>query len=159
MARKAKIIDKDLGYQRILRDIKRFKHKPFVKVGYLKSAGIHKEAEGMTVAEVAIIHEFGSQDGKTPERSHLRSTHDEKRSEWRRVTNRLGVKIILGKVSLDRALGIMGEMIKKDFKKKITSGDFTPNAPSTVARKGSDKPLIDTAQMLNSIQYEKVIPR
>lgn len=35
----------------------------------------------------------------------------------------------------------------------ILTGDWVPNAPSTIAAKGSDKPLIDTSHMKNSVTY------
>ena len=38
-------------------------------------------------------------------------------------------------------------------KKYITDGHLAPNAPSTVARKGSSIPLIDTGAMHGSISY------
>jgi hypothetical protein len=38
-------------------------------------------------------------------------------------------------------------------KNKVVTGPFEPNKPATIARKGSDRPLIDTAQLLNSITY------
>ena len=46
-------------------------------------------------------------------------------------------------------------MIGRDAcKKYITEGtNLAPNAPMTIARKGSSKPLIDTGSMLNSITY------
>ena len=48
------------------------------------------------------------------------------------------------------ALGLAGQNAEKN---KIISGPFVPNAPSTIARKGSDRPLIDNAQMLNAVTY------
>lgn len=36
----------------------------------------------------------------------------------------------------------------------IDSSHFVPNAPMTIERKGSSKPLIDTGSMMNAITYE-----
>lgn len=36
---------------------------------------------------------------------------------------------------------------------QITNGEFEPNAPMTVQRKGSDHPLIDTGQLRRGISY------
>ena len=33
----------------------------------------------------------------------------------------------------------------------IKEGEFSPNAPSTIKKKGSDKPLIDTGHMRQSV--------
>jgi len=47
-------------------------------------------------------------------------------------------------------------MVGRDACKKwITDGShLAPNSPITIARKGSSLPLVDTASMLNSIDYE-----
>lgn len=39
------------------------------------------------------------------------------------------------------------------IQKEIVNGDFVPNSPETIKRKGSDKPLIDTGRMRQSINY------
>ena len=36
---------------------------------------------------------------------------------------------------------------------EIVDGDFEPNAPSTIKKKGSDKPLIDTGKMRQSVNF------
>ena len=36
---------------------------------------------------------------------------------------------------------------------KIESGSYEPNAPSTIRKKKSDKPLIDTGRMRQSVKY------
>lgn len=41
-------------------------------------------------------------------------------------------------------------------KRDIQSGKFTPNAPTTVALKGSSKPLVDTGELFKSITGEAV---
>lgn len=41
-----------------------------------------------------------------------------------------------------------------EVKKFMSGGVPPPNAPSTVAKKGSSTPLIDTGQLMNSITYE-----
>ena len=45
-------------------------------------------------------------------------------------------------------------MVGRDACKKwILGGHLAPNAPSTIARKGSSTPLVDTGSLLNSITY------
>lgn len=53
-------------------------------------------------------------------------------------------------------LNALGLMAQSALKANITAGGdpaFAPNAPATIARKGSSRPLVDTAQLLNSITY------
>ena len=39
------------------------------------------------------------------------------------------------------------------IQQEIVDGNWTPNAPSTIAKKGSDHPLIDTGLMRQSVHY------
>lgn len=54
----------------------------------------------------------------------------------------------------DRALELMGEQLEGELQQSIR--DFTDpgNAPSTIAKKGFDKPLIETSHMLNSVDSD-----
>ena len=51
-------------------------------------------------------------------------------------------------------LGFMGEKIAGQLGQSIQDTTDPPNAPSTIKRKGFDKPLIDTSVMWKSIAYE-----
>lgn len=56
--------------------------------------------------------------------------------------------------SLAMALGIAGvEQIQEAFDTE-GFGEWQPNAPQTIARKGSDKPLIDTGRLRGAVTYE-----
>lgn len=46
--------------------------------------------------------------------------------------------------------GMLGRDACKDY---ITGGNLAANAPSTIARKGSSTPLVDTGALLGSISY------
>lgn len=48
----------------------------------------------------------------------------------------------------------VGVYAKGIIQQEISDGDFAANAPSTVARKGFDKPLIDTGHMRQSVNFE-----
>ena len=37
---------------------------------------------------------------------------------------------------------------------QMVEGEFVPNAPSTIRKKGSDKPLIDTGQLRQGVSYK-----
>lgn len=57
-----------------------------------------------------------------------------------------------------RALGQMGEGIQGQLQQAIRDFDEVPLAPSTIAKKGNDKQLVDTGHMLNSVAYEVATP-
>lgn len=55
---------------------------------------------------------------------------------------------------LDLTLRRMGELISGQLQASIVDTNSPPLAPSTVAAKGFDKPLIDTNDMRNSVEYQ-----
>lgn len=56
--------------------------------------------------------------------------------------------------ALDDAMETEAVVTVGEVKKRIITGPFVPNAPTTIAKKGSDKPLIDTGQLLDAIDYK-----
>lgn len=56
----------------------------------------------------------------------------------------------------ERILRLAGAFLEGRVKETIQRGrpDWPPLKPSTVKRKGSDKPLIDTGKLLNSITHK-----
>jgi hypothetical protein len=53
-----------------------------------------------------------------------------------------------------QALGALGEDMVGQLKESINTFTDPPNAPSTIAGKGFDKPLIHTGQMVDSVSKE-----
>ena len=51
------------------------------------------------------------------------------------------------------ALSLVGFQIRGELQQSITDTNTPPNAPSTVRRKGFNKPLIDTGYMRNKVDY------
>jgi hypothetical protein len=169
----------------MLKAVAKLAKKPYVKVGFVgqKAEKVHKrdtgkvsqarlvrdllrtmgaelkpEPDPLTIVENAIIHEFGSQDGRIPERGPIRATHDKKQRQWWEVVQKLKTKILTLQMNIPRALGLLGETIKADIQSAYRAGGdpYVPNKPSTIAAKGSSKPLIDTAQTINAVTYERV---
>ena len=54
----------------------------------------------------------------------------------------------------DEAQGLAGVEINDDLKSSIVGWQAPPNAPSTIAKKGFNKPLVDTGDMLRSTTYQ-----
>lgn len=48
------------------------------------------------------------------------------------------------------SLGLMAKGLVQD---EIVNGDFAPNAESTIQKKGSEQPLIDTGTMRQSVNF------
>lgn len=128
-----------------------------VKVGVIASKGGNAPASSgdISLVELAAIHEFGAPAAGIPERSFIRSTMTEKKSELVAVQTKLVGKIIAGSLTVDQALNVLGTWAAAEVKKSITSKDIPPPLkPKTIAAKGSSKPLVDTGKLLNAISYE-----
>lgn len=91
-------------------------------------------------------------DIKIPQRSFLRSAFDENEAQISNQASAIVNDIIRGG-SAASGLDILGHYIEGLVKQKIRKGPFVPNAPSTIKRKRSSRPLIDTGRLRQSIRY------
>lgn len=150
--------------RRFLEQMKAVKKGPIVKVGVLAEKGSVPKRErtktgekdgDATLVEVAVYNEFGTSDGRVPERSFIRYTADANKDEWAKFSDKLRAAVVQGRATVEWALGIMGERIKSDIQARIRSNVPPENKPSTIARKrGSTGTLRNLGQLLNSISYE-----
>lgn len=129
---------------------------PHVKVGVLAARGGAQQHEsGISLIELAAIHEFGSPAAKIPERSFIRRTFNKNR-ELKKLTVHLARRIINERLTIRRALEQLGTWGAAEVKKTIASGAPIPPPlkPGTIRQKGSSRPLVDTGRLLNSIAHE-----
>ncbi len=143
--------------------------KLLAKVGDLSKVharvGVFGDA-GSEVVEIAAVHEFGSKDGRLPERSFIRRTFIEKEGELEKLTVRLARGIINGNIEVDDALNILGDWGKTAVKQFIASNSVLPatkaatnaakNARAGQKSSAKTTTLIDTGRMYNSITYDVV---
>lgn len=150
------------------RRIEKLLHKmakaPHVAVGILQDEAV---ADNFSMVDLALVHEFGTRDGRIPQRSFIRSTCDAKRSEHIRLSDNLQSKIIEGKLTLRQALAQLGEVVEKDMVQTINQGIKPDIADSTKKTKIRSlkrqrkrltgvgfKPLIETGRLKGSIKHE-----
>ncbi|EMZ2610088.1 hypothetical protein ABDB89_004074 [Escherichia coli O80:H26] len=118
-----------------------------LKVGFLEGAtygGV------IPVPMVAATNEFGNPAHNQPPRPFFRNAIAEHEGEWQEA-----MATLIGNGGDTRdVLSLLGEIIVDDIKESIRQLDAPPLSPVTIARKGFDKPLIDTSNMLNSVSYE-----
>lgn len=150
MPRGGRIIEKDRGWKRIQTQLRSM---GAVKVG-LPSDSPADEETGVSLVFIGWWNEYGTDDGHVPERPFMRQAFDDNLALIRQAQDRLVSGIYAGQYSTDRALRLLGELHQAHIQKSITELRQPPNAPSTVARKGSSNPLIDSEQMRDNIRYE-----
>lgn len=119
-----------------------------VRIGFLENA---KYPDGTLVAMVAAIQEFGAPKVGIPPRPYFRNMIAAKSGEWPKA---IGNLLKVNEYDAAKTLGQTGEAVKGQLRQSIVDLVSPPLAPSTVARKGFDKPLIFSGHMLNSVDYE-----
>ena len=148
--------DVDHGYTELVKRVFAM-GAPDIDVGVLENKGADKaEGDDVRVVDVASWAEFGTD--TQPERSWLRAFFDEHKEECRNKLADLLKKVIEGTLTEDQALEQFGLWAVGQIQKRIADGIAPENAPSTIEKKGSDKPLIDTGVFRSAISYrvEKV---
>jgi len=155
------IITKDInrGYLEAMEEIAKVKRGPHVKVGFQGSSGdrSHSKNSKASVTEIATYNEFGTVSRKgnphIPARPFVRTTIDENLRALLRINGQLLFKMSKGEMTTQRALKILGLKIQALMQKKLTDIKDPPNAPSTIKRKKSSNPLIDTGRLRQSITF------
>lgn len=109
------------------------------------------ESDSLTLAQVAEWNEFGT--SRIPDRSFIRGFVDENESDIMTWIARATERVAKGAAPSD-AFEIVGLRLATGMQKRIAQGVPPPNAASTIARKGSSKPLIDTGQLRSAISYK-----
>ena len=92
-----------------------------------------------------------------PERSYLRAWFDENVDVLQATMEHLIGQVVEGKISGRAALETIGGYVATHVQAYMVDLKTPPNAPSTIRRKGSSNPLIDTGQLKDSITW-KVVP-
>jgi phage gpG-like protein len=137
--------------QRLEKTLAKMAKAPHVAVGILQDKKID---EKFSMVDLATVHEYGSRDGRIPQRSFMRSTCDAQQKKHNTLIQKLQSKVIAGVLSIKQALGQLGEVVAKDMVQTINRG-ITPELKlATVKRKGSSKSLIDTGRLKGSITHE-----
>ena len=116
-----------------------------------KKGPIKGQAGGLTVATIAAIQEFGAPSRGIPPRPFFRNMIRAKSGEWPRA---IAALLKANNYDARRTLMLTGEAIAGQLRQSIVDTNSPPLKPETIRRKGFAKPLVDTAHMLNSIDYE-----
>lgn len=132
-------------FQEMLKDLGALE----VRVGF--QHGKATEEDGTDVCDVAAWNELGTVN--MPSRPFLRKSVDENEGKINSFLQSKKDDLVSG-VSAEQVLKEIGLFQKDLIQEKITNGSFAPNAESTVKKKGSSKPLIDTGRMRQSVNYE-----
>ena len=159
-----KVTDKDKGWRRLQALAKSLAADDVhVRVGVLDDGRAGSEdRDGITTGQLAVAMEFGTQNA--PARSWIGRTFDQKRGEVQADMQRLLGHLVDGKITVDKALNVLGAKYSAAVKNTVTQGEQIqpPNAPSTLARKlaktregaaNGVRTLIDTGRMIGAVTW------
>jgi hypothetical protein len=118
-----------------------------LNVGFLE--GSTESKDGQPSANVAAMNEFGT--SKAPPRPFFRPMIARGSPEW---GTKMGKVLVATNYDVSRTLALMGEDLKGELVASIDAVTEPRLAPSTIKRKGFDKPLVDTGDMRRAVDYE-----
>lgn len=119
-----------------------------VFVGVMKGAGDYP-GKGVSIAEVAWFQEFGT--STIPERPFLRWTLSEHQGYFPHLGRALLSALRNPQRDYKKYLRAVGVIAEQDIRDMMMHGAFEPLAISTIAKKGSSRPLVDTGLLRQSI--------
>jgi hypothetical protein len=149
----------DHGFAAIILELKKAKTL-YVKVGFPTDGEVaagEEDWEGIRM--IAGVHEFGAPKKNIPERSFIRGTFDAEYPHLQEFKEDEYLKIVQGKQTAVVAIGRIGEWMVNKTKQFVRDRIDPPLKPKTYNRKHPPRggesaiPLIDTGQMVNSIQW------
>ena len=74
--------------------------------------------------------------------------------DTKKLRENLFRKVRDGLIDMDKAADIIGARAAAVMKNTIRDFDDPPNAPSTIAKKKSANPLVDTGLMMQSVTWD-----
>lgn len=116
---------------------------------------IHDEESGMTIAELAAIHEFGL--GDVPERSFLRAWFDENETRIEALVQNAVRKAMRHNGSLEAELDRVALVLQADIQARIVAGippeleESTKRAKKARSSGPKETPLIDSGVLKSAI--------
>lgn len=121
-------------------------------------SGWHETAkypDGTPIAYVMAVNELGYvSDGGTfviPARPHMALAAENAKPKVKKIAEAGVVAIVKGTETPEALMGKIGLAFEGEIVLSIRDGGWQPNAPSTIAKKGFDKPLIDSGLAWQSV--------
>lgn len=144
---KTEIINK---FQSVINELNNYK----LEIGVFTTTSKRKFRIGITNAQLMFIHENGSPLKNIPSRPVLQMTIDyAKKHLLKKTIHNCFQAAITGQSNIEQELQKLAMKMENYARKLIYNNDgrLIANAPSTIAKKGTNHPLFDTGQLARSI--------
>lgn len=151
MAKRTRVIDK--GYKKAISDLKKmYKGKQVVAGIYGENASKQVEGTDFDMVSLATVHEYGSENGHIPERSHLRSTADVLVQKRLPEALQNAVAAVIDKrLTPQQALDQIALLFKSTIQTRIKTRQIKQDLKG---KRAGQTALIDTGRYVNSIDAE-----
>lgn len=126
---------------------KKLEQNGTLRVGFLETETYPEN--GLPVAQIAFWNEYGTE--VSPLRPFFRSMIEKNKAGWSLAFGNL---MNMNNNDVAKVFALMGEGIKDQLTQSIVEFSDPPNAPSTVRRKGFNKPLIETGTMQRATGWD-----
>ena len=144
----AGVIDRDVGFNRIVRDLQKLDGMEVV-AGMLKDSG--KASNGASYVDIATWNEYGTR--RIPSRPFIRISADTNRQAWAKTAQQCVNDVIDGD-SPTEAAQVIGHRMVEDIRKVFgDTSKLKANAPSTIKKKGRNEPLVDSGEMRRRVNF------
>ncbi len=128
-------------------------------MGIIGDKAAQNHGAGLTNADIGVVQMFGSITHNIPPRDFLLMPIQRNQKNIIRGMENSSVKEAIERKDYKAVFKLLGALAEGYVQKAFESsgyGQWAPNSPTTVARKGSSKPLIDTGQLRRSITSDVV---
>lgn len=144
----AGVIDRDLGFNRAMRNLQKLDGMEVV-AGMLKDSG--KASNGASYVDIATWNEYGTR--RIPSRPFIRISADTNRQAWAKIAQQCVNDVIDGDSPRDAAQAIGHRMVEDIRKVFGDTSKLKANAPSTIKKKGRNEPLVDSGEMRRRVNF------
>lgn len=124
-----------------------------VQVGYWRGEKTYDD--GADLVDIAAYNELGT--STSPARPFMKQSFENHEDDLQNACDEVNAELSRGGTVV-QALETLGTFGKALVQQEIVDGEFEPNAASTINKKGSERPLIDTGTMRQSVDF-KVVKR
>ena len=148
----ARVRQKDNGANALLKRIAAAARKHGLKVGVLEDGPSRSDGD-VTNLDIAAFAEFGTETAEP--RPWLSGWYDSQEKGSADQLKKIGEDLVRGGVQdVDTGLDRFGRLASGELQQRVRSGVPPPNAPSTVAQKGSSTPLVESGDFAASITHK-----
>lgn len=146
---------RDDGWMQIVANMKLL-GSSVVEAGIVGTNARIAHPSGLSMADIAALNEYGTDDGHVPSRAFMRTIirSAEARQAFLRAASTVATQAISRRaIPVSRALANIGRWAVAEIKKNIASTVPPPQAAATIAKKGHDGTLRETFSLYNAINY------